>query len=58
MSQELYKLKVIKLASGEIGIIGNRAALKDLADVCRGPQRVVRMRKLEWRQIITTLQTT
>ena len=36
MSQEPYKLKVIKLESGEIEIIGNRAGLKDLADVCRG----------------------
>ena len=36
MTQEPYKLKVIKLESGEIEIIGNRAGLKDLADVCRG----------------------
>jgi hypothetical protein len=36
MSQEHYKLKVLKSESGEIEIIGNRAALKDLADVCRG----------------------
>ena len=36
VSQEPYKLKVIKLESGEIEIIGNRAGLKDLADVCRG----------------------
>lgn len=35
MSQEEYKLKVIRLESGEIEIIGNRAGLKDLADVCR-----------------------
>ena len=34
MSQEIYKLKVIRLESGEIEIIGNRAGLKDLADVC------------------------
>ena len=35
VSQEPYKLKVNKLESGEIEIIGNRAGLKDLADVCR-----------------------
>ena len=35
MSQEVYKLKVIRLESGEIEIIGNRAGLKDLADVCQ-----------------------
>ncbi len=36
MNQEPYRLKIIKLESGEIEIIGNRAGLKDLADVCRG----------------------
>ena len=36
MSQEPYKLKIDKLESGEIEVTGNRAALKDLADVCRG----------------------
>ena len=36
MTQRPYRLKVIKLESGEIEIIGNRAGLKDLADVCRG----------------------
>lgn len=36
MRQEAYRLKVIKLASGEIEIIGNRAALNDLGDVCHG----------------------
>lgn len=35
MDQEPYKLKVVRLESGEIEIIGNRAALRDLADVCR-----------------------
>ena len=35
MSQEPYKLKVQRLESGEIEIIGNRAGLRDLADVCR-----------------------
>ena len=34
MSQEEYKLKVLRLASGEIEIMGNRAGLKDLAEVC------------------------
>lgn len=36
MDQESYKLKVIRLESGELEIIGNRTGLKDLADVCRG----------------------
>ena len=35
MSQEGYKLKVVRLESGEIEIIGNRTGLKDLADVCK-----------------------
>ena len=35
MSQEEYRLKVVRLESGEIEIIGNRAGLKDLGDVCR-----------------------
>ncbi|HUQ33451.1 MAG TPA: hypothetical protein VM095_15120 [Pyrinomonadaceae bacterium] len=35
MSVEEYKLKVVRLESGEIEIIGNRAGLKDFADVCR-----------------------
>ena len=34
MSEEGYKLKVVRLASGELEIIGNRAGLKDLAEVC------------------------
>jgi hypothetical protein len=34
MSQEEYKLKIIRLESGEIEIIGNRAGLRDLAEVC------------------------
>lgn len=34
MSREEYKLKIVRLESGEIEIIGNRAGLKDLADVC------------------------
>ena len=36
MSQEAYKLKVVRLNSGEIEIIGNRSGLRDLADVCVG----------------------
>lgn len=35
MDQSPYKLKVVRLESGEIEIVGNRAALRDLADVCR-----------------------
>ena len=35
MSQENYKLKVVHLESGELEIMGNRAGLKDLADVCQ-----------------------
>jgi hypothetical protein len=34
LSQQEYKLKVVRLASGEIEIIGNRAGLLDLAEVC------------------------
>jgi hypothetical protein len=34
LSREEYKLKVVRLESGEIEIIGNRTGLKDLADVC------------------------
>ena len=34
MSQEEYKLKVVRLESGGIEIIANRAGLKELADVC------------------------
>ena len=36
MDQEAYKLKVVRLNSGEIEIIGNRSGLKDLAEVCQG----------------------
>jgi hypothetical protein len=36
MSQEDYKLKVVRLNSGEIEIIGNRTGLRDLAEVCQG----------------------
>jgi len=35
LSQEPYRLKVVRLESGEIEIIGNRSGLKDLADVCQ-----------------------
>jgi hypothetical protein len=33
--REEYKLKVTRLEGGEIEIAGNRAGLKDLADVCQ-----------------------
>ena len=36
MGQEAYKLKVVRLSSGEIEIIGNRSGLRDLAKVCQG----------------------
>jgi hypothetical protein len=35
MSEVEYKLKVVRLGSGEIEIIGNRVALRDIADVCK-----------------------
>lgn len=35
LNQEPYKLKIVQLETGEIEIIGNRTALRDLADVCR-----------------------
>jgi hypothetical protein len=34
LTQQPYKLKIVRLESGEIEIIGNRAGLRDLADVC------------------------
>ena len=34
LSREEYRLKVVLLESGEIEIIGNRAGLLDLAEVC------------------------
>ncbi len=36
MTQDQYKLKVVRLESGELEIQGNRAGLKDLAVVCQG----------------------
>ena len=36
MTQNQYKLKVVRLESGELEIQGNRAGLKDLAAVCQG----------------------
>lgn len=36
MSQETYRLKVVRLDGSEIEVIGNRAGLKDLAEVCHG----------------------
>jgi len=35
LNQEPYKLKVVRLESGEIEIAGNRTGLSDLAEVCR-----------------------
>ena len=35
MTQDEYKLKVVRLESGELEIQGNRAGLKDLAEVCQ-----------------------
>jgi len=35
LNQEPYKLRVVRLESGEIEIIGNRTGLRDLAVVCR-----------------------
>ena len=34
MANDEYKLKIVRLESGEIEIIANRAGLKDLAQVC------------------------
>ena len=34
VDREEYKLKVIRLESGEIEIVANRAGFKDLAEVC------------------------
>ena len=34
MSQDEYKLKVVRLESGELEIQANRAGLKDLAAAC------------------------
>jgi hypothetical protein len=36
LTQDQCKLKVIRLESGELEIQGNRAGLKDLAEVCLG----------------------
>jgi hypothetical protein len=36
LSQDEYKLKVVRLESGELEIQANRAGMKDLADVCQG----------------------
>lgn len=35
MSNEEYKLKVLRSENGEIEVVGNRVALRDLADVCK-----------------------
>ena len=34
-SEDGYKLKVVRLDGGEIEVVGNRAGLKELAEVCR-----------------------
>jgi hypothetical protein len=34
LGRDEYRLKVVRLKSGELEIIGNHAGLKDLADVC------------------------
>ena len=36
MSLANYKLKVVRLESGEIEIVGNRPGLRDLAEICKG----------------------
>ena len=36
MSLANYKLKVVRLESGEIEIVGNRSGLRDLAEICQG----------------------
>lgn len=36
MAEDAYKLKIVRLDSGEIELIGNRAGLHDLAEICRG----------------------
>ena len=36
MSNEDYKLTVVQLDTGELEIIGNRAGLKGLAEMCIG----------------------
>jgi hypothetical protein len=36
LTQDHYKLKVVRLESGEVEIQANRAGLKDLAEVCQG----------------------
>ena len=35
MTEDHYRLKVIRLESGEIEIQANRAGLRDLAEVCK-----------------------
>ena len=36
MTQDDYRLKVVRLASGELEIQANRGGLKDLAEICKG----------------------
>jgi hypothetical protein len=35
-NESQYKLTVVRLETGELELVGNRAGLKDLADVCLG----------------------
>jgi len=35
LGQETYRLKVVRLDTGELEVIGNHAGLKDLAGVCQ-----------------------
>jgi hypothetical protein len=36
MKRNEYKLKVVRTETGEVEILANRAALEDLAGVCKG----------------------
>jgi hypothetical protein len=36
VNEDHYKLKVVRLAGGELEIQGNRAGLRDLGEVCIG----------------------
>ena len=36
MSEEAYKLRVVRLDTGELELVANRVGLRDLAEVCKG----------------------
>jgi hypothetical protein len=36
MAEQEYRLKVIRLDSGEIELVANRVGLQDLAEICHG----------------------